>query len=145
MMRGLRELRLTILLAIAVTLIVSQTLVPIILDLRQAYINAAPVVAVQGELINRGSNSATLHLWGEKLRACTYVKVNAYTLHDGMMVDASTIRIDAPDNHATRPLGPFDMGEWRVWPVAGASKILIFVQHDCNGRVVITKIAEVDL
>lgn len=145
MMKQIREMRWTILLAITVAFAAVQIAVPLLLEARQARIDAQPVVVMQGKIVARDVNSVTLHLWGEKLRACTYIGINAYTRHDGVMKDAFTKRVDVPHTAATKPLGRFDVGNWLVWPIDGAGRVLLYVQHDCNGRVVVTKIAEVDL
>lgn len=145
MMHQLKEMRWSILLAFFVTLVGAQVIAPLLLEARQARLDSQPVVIMQGQIVSRDSSSVTIHLWGEKLRACTYVSVNAYTRHNGVMKDAFTKRLEAPHAGVTKPLGRFDIGNWLVWPIDGVSKVLIYSQHDCSGRVVITKIAEVDL
>jgi len=145
MIAELRNQKWTIVFAVVVALLVSQLLVPFIQDLRQSRIDAEPVVKMQGEILARTSDTVTIHMWGEKIRACTFVKLNAFTIVDKVMRDANMLRVDPAPAQGNRPLGSFDMGEWMIWPTAGASKVTVFVQHDCAGRIVLTNIAEVDL
>ena len=106
---------------------------------------AFPVVEMQGVIISRSGDAVDIHMSGTKNRECTYVQLLPYAVRGDRMHDLSIQRLDSIVKGDTKPLGNFDIGVWRVWPVGGASAVVIMVQHICAGRIVTTKIAEVKL
>ena len=111
-----------------------------------AYDQAKPVVQMNGTLVRQDAESVWLSISGKKLRPCTYIRLNAYGRNSsGVLVDAFARREDQPETGQTKPTGLFSIGLWRVWPKGDATAILVFSQHDCSGRIVLTKIAEVVL
>lgn len=109
-----------------------------------SYDEASPVVVMRGELIGRDADAVFLRIEGQKLRNCTYLRVQAYAKDsDGQLTDAYLQRVDRPERGDTKPTGNYSIGAWRVWPATGAAAVLVYVQHDCDGRLVVTKIAEV--
>ena len=106
-----------------------------------------PVVTAHGELVSRDKDSAYLHVTGTKHRDCQYLQIDSYyTTPAGMLRDANESRTDLlPIDGASKPVGPFDIGVWRIFPVSGASSVQLYVEHSCAGRLVVTKIAEVAL
>lgn len=105
-----------------------------------------PVVVMQGEVVSREADSVIVHIWGKKQRECRYIMLQSFSHADnGMRHDTLITRIDMPSEGKTKPLGSYDIGNWRVRPVTGASAVSIYAQHECDARVVLTKIAEVQL
>lgn len=112
------------------------------------YDDAKPVVVMAGTLVQRdGPDGVVLHLAGEKKRSCRYLSMQAYTiLRDGRLSDASAFRIDKPADGHSKPLGLFDLGLWRIWPVThDAAAVEVYAHYDCDDRIVITRIATVAL
>ena len=111
-----------------------------------SYDEARPVVEMQGVLVRQDAESVWVSISGKKLRQCTYIRLSAYGRNKaGVLVDAYARREDQPETGQTKPTGLFHIGLWRVWPKGDATAILVFSQHDCSGRIVLTKIAEVVL
>lgn len=104
-----------------------------------------PVVAMRGDMVQRDGDAVVVHIWGSKLRECTYVGIRAYGSKNGVLIDANIARVDRPVNGATKPTGTFDIGHWRIWPIDHADLVVVFVQHNCDGRIISTKIAEIDV
>lgn len=105
-----------------------------------------PVVTAYGEIVRCDTASVTVHVWGIKHRRCRYIDIAGYASKGGVMFDASATRIDIAEDGVTRPLGSFDAGTWRIEPITGAEKALLWVTHSCGpGDIRITQIAEVML
>ena len=109
------------------------------------YNRTAPVIHMQGELVHTDGHSTLIHIYGSKVRECKFIRLNAYYAfkHDGRLVDAFFERVDHRIDGSTKPVGEYDLGYWRIWPTDDASKVLMFVHHECKGETVISKIAEV--
>lgn len=135
-------MRWTILLAIVIGVALSPiSKVPAIL-----YDLTFPVVVMHSKLVSRDGEYVTIHMWGEKRRGCKFLGVRGYSLSKGgELRDASIVRVDMPETGNTRPTGLFDIGHWRVWPVSGSVAMSVYSQHDCDGRILNTMIAEVAL
>ena len=105
-----------------------------------------PVVAMQGEIVQRDPSGVTLHVWGKKLRECKFLEITGYASRNGVLFDAYATRTDKPVDGKSKPLGEIDIGLWRIAPITGADKALMFVTHSCkDDSIRITKIAEVTL
>lgn len=105
-----------------------------------------PVVRMQGELVSKTEDSVVVHIWGSKSRECKYLGLQAFsTGPNGNRRDANITRLDMPSAGATKPKGEFDIGNWKLWPVTGAVSVQVYVQHDCDGRILNAQIAEVVL
>lgn len=106
-----------------------------------------PVVIMQAEVVARDTDSATIHMWGRKLRDCEYIDIHTYTTSKGLMLDTRNTRIDMPAGRNSKPKGNFDIGNWLVSPVRkNAESIVVYAQHSCGpGDIRLTKIAEVAL
>jgi len=106
-----------------------------------------PVVTMTGSLVRReGDGGVVIHLAGKKNRACRFVQLDSFSKASGILRDATETRVDGvPQNSTSSPVGPFDQGNWLVWPTTEADQIVMYVEHDCDGRIVTTKIAEVKL
>ena len=104
-----------------------------------------PVVRMKAEVIEREENSITLRLTGEKLRNCAYLGLYAYGVDvNGVLHDVYREKVDVPENRTTRPVGVQDFGDWKVWPVRFAS-VTMYSRHDCDGRVVLTKLFDMPM
>ena len=106
-----------------------------------------PVVTAHVELTSRDSDSIYVRITGTKHRDCQYLQIDSYySTPAGMLRDANETRTDLfPIDGASKPVGPFDIGVWRIFPVSGASNVQLYVEHSCAGRLVVTKIADVTL
>jgi len=114
--------------------------------LLSAYDAVYPVVDMRGEINKIGGGEVIIHVVGVKNRDCKYIGIQAFTRFAGVLVDANKERISMPETGATKPTGRFDIGLWRIWPVSSLNDaVFLYVQHDCDGRRVVTKIAEVPL
>jgi len=112
----------------------------------ERYDSAFPVIAMTGTLLSIGDNEAVITLQGRKLRKCAYLRTHAYALDaDGDMHDAYITRIDMPETGTTRPIGDFQSGMWRVWPLPNSRGIVVYMNHLCGARVVVTRGADIDL
>ena len=107
-----------------------------------------PVIQSSGRIVERSADSVVVHITGEKLRDCKIVGIQGFSLNlSGVMTAASIVKLTAHLPQLTdRPVGPFDAGFWRIWPVsADARKVRVYVLHACNGVEVRSILAEVAL
>lgn len=103
-----------------------------------------PVVTMTGDIVKKEPGTVTLAIQGEKHRACNYVRIQAYTKRpDGSLQDAYIRREDRPESGDTKPPGKYDIGHWKVWPIDNSNRVVVYVQHNCNDRIVYTKIADI--
>lgn len=110
------------------------------------YDQARPVVAMSARLVSFEDGTARVAMSGEKIRPCTYLRMQAYTRSsDGALSDAYTRRDDRRERGDSKLPGTYDIGTWSVWPASGAVAVIMVVQHDCDGRIVQSKIADVAL
>lgn len=144
MMGALREVRWTILVTLAIGIFLSSSATDYVLSTyREWYDDTHPVVKMAGTLVERTDDSATVHVTGEKLRACRFVSLHSYTRKHGVMTDAYRSRIGQSEDGATKPVGKHDYGTWKIWPIEGANLVVMTVTHECSGRLVSAYIAEV--
>lgn len=106
------------------------------------YDKVYPIVTMDGDIVGRGADHADIHIYGKKNRQCKYIQTRSYIRIGEQLKDVTGNRIDTPETGGTKPLGTFDIGVWRVTPIAGGSDVVMYVQHDCSGRLVLTKIAD---
>lgn len=107
---------------------------------------ARPVVSMQGEIVARDQSSVTLRIWGKKTRECQFLAMQSFSITaDGVRHDTRLERIDMDNQNRTRPAGIYDLGLWRIEPVNGASAVAIYIQHNCGGRMLLTRVAQVSL
>jgi hypothetical protein len=65
-----------------------------------------------------------------------------------MLIDAGELRQDGTGlDSTTRPIGNFDLGLLVISPkpLVKTTDMLMYIEHDCNGRLVLNKIAEIKL
>lgn len=112
-----------------------------------AYDEAFPVVTMRGRLVARGDDYVDIHIAGVKNRGeeCRLQNVYGYTRRaDGLRADAQATRQDKPETRRLRDQGAWDVGIWRVQPVDPlADTAEVWTHHNCVGRDVLTRIAEV--
>lgn len=111
-----------------------------------AFDKLSPVVVMEGRLVEAKENYLVVHISGEKFRDCQYLNINAYGAEkDGNLRDLSIMRVDKIEDGTTKPKGKWDIGYWKVWPSDGITGVMVVVSHNCEGRLINTKIAEVVL
>ena len=106
-----------------------------------------PVVSFHGELVTRDANSVIIKVSGTKNRDCVFVpgSIHSFVRNGGMLFNAQEQKIDEPKSRS-RPLGPAYLGMWRVWPVGqGPQTLLMYVEHNCSGRMIMTEIVNLEL
>lgn len=144
MIRAMREMRWTIVSTLLLGIFLSSSATDYVLSLyRTWYDDTHPVVVMSGTLVSRTGSSATIHIKGVKLRACRFVSLHAYTEFDGELIDAYKERIGRLEDGSTKQVGMHDLGNWLIWPIGNADKIVMTVMHDCQGRLIAAQIAEV--
>jgi hypothetical protein len=110
------------------------------------YDSAFPVVRMTGELVYADPSEIRIRISGTKLRACTYLRLQAMIADKrGEWSDANIQRTDIHENGDTKPPGNYYIGEWRIWPRANAVSVIVNANHLCGDRLVVTRIAEVTL
>lgn len=121
-----------------------QPLAPMI---KHLYQTSTPVVDMRGEIVEKTDDSVLLHIYGRKLRECEFVRITAFTAtKNGELRDAILERVGGkPQDGATKPIGSHDLGLWTIRPVAGSTRASVFVQHECSGELLLSRIADVDL
>lgn len=114
--------------------------------LAKQYDKSFPVVVMSGILLSMSNNEAVIALQGRKLRECAYLRTRAYAMDgDGDMHDTYIARADMPETGETRPVGAFQIGVWRVWPLPNSRSVVIYTNHLCGSRIVVTRAADIDL
>lgn len=103
-------------------------------DIRIAAEQGTPVVDASAVIIGRDADSVILHVTGTKLRDCKLVGTQAFSVRDSIMTVAKMQRTDLlPIDLTPRPIGPFDMGAVRVWPVSlEADEVVLYALHTCG-------------
>jgi hypothetical protein len=86
----------------------------------------------------------TMSIQGTKSRDCRYLRIYALSEHATGYVTAEIRRTDHAIVGATRPLGFQHMGVWEIKPVLPAAlSVSIFVEHECDSRLVLSKMLNV--
>lgn len=115
-------------------------------SIRGTYDDRNPVIIANGTLVAAREDWAEVAIIGDKRRACIYVAMSAYsTDRNGLLRDSYVSRVDMPSSGTTRPLGTQTLGVWRIWPVLGATSVQLWITHQCEGRLVRTMLAEIEL
>lgn len=146
MIRHLNSMRWTVLFGLVLGALLSPVWQTAWSSALERYDAQFPIVTMTGRLSHQDAESVWITIQGHKLRMCTYVRMQGYTRDRiGMLSDVYTRREDVPERGETKPIGSYSIGTWRMWPKGEAAAVLMYVLHDCDGRVVLTKIAEVVL
>jgi len=80
-----------------------------------------------------------------KHRSCTILRVSAYQRGEGQAYNRVNIA------KVTGPIDTIPTGKtvastlWRIWPTEAQGDLFIYVEHDCDGRIVRTKLAELEV
>lgn len=95
-----------------------------------------PVVQAEAVIVSREASAVVLRVTGVKLRDCKLVGTQAFSVTRSVMTTARMEREGpVPINMIPRPIGPFDMGEVRVWPVGvNADEVVLYALHTCGTR-----------
>lgn len=96
-----------------------------------------PVVAASAVIVDREPDAVLLSVKGVKLRDCKLVGTQAFSVREAVMSIAKLERVGGPVpiNLTPRPVGPFDMGIIRVWPVGSdADEVVLYALHTCGLR-----------
>lgn len=103
-----------------------------------------PVVRATGTVVARDADSVTVSIRGTKRRLCEYVGANGYAVDaHGEMADVNLERVDRPQLRFTRPVGQFDAGRWRLWPIDDAAAVTVDWTYNCEGRVLVHEVVRV--
>lgn len=102
-----------------------------------------PVVRAASYDPQRVGDGVVFGISGEKLRPCIYGSAYAYVVRNGQQVEANLERLDQRSIRHTRPVGAFDAGLWRVWPVTGATSANVYWTYTCAGRIVLSPVVVV--
>ena len=148
MMRVFTSMKWTIMFSIVLGIFLSGIFAQPIKDAYLEYYDLAyPVVVMRGSLVSQDEDSVVIHISGEKLRPCRYLRMLSYTSKNGQLTDAYHSRtIGFLDDGSTKPIGKLDVGYWRIFPKQDADAVEMYVQHDCGGgRITTTQTAEVHL
>lgn len=108
------------------------------------YDKAHPVADWHGTLVARDSGSVIVKVSGTKLRDCVFVpnSINSFTKRDGILYNADEQKIGGMESRS-RPVGQASVGIWRIWPIDNKQQqVLMFVEHNCDGRIVMTKVID---
>ena len=111
---------------------------------------STPVIAQSSVLVSARPDEVIIHVKGERLRGdeCEYRGAAAYTLAPGRSPKLANVERmgDVQLRQHTRPVGPFDGGLWRVWPLEdGATTVLIQARYICVGHPVRATLAQVSI
>lgn len=96
--------------------------------------HGTPVIRASATLIRRETDSVVMHVTGVKLRDCKLVGMQAFSVRNSVMT-AAKMELDGhvPIAMIQRPIGPFDMGAVRVWPVGmDADEVVLYEMHTCG-------------
>lgn len=103
-------------------------------DVRIAAEQGTPVVEATATILRRDEDSVILHVTGHKLRDCKLVGTQAFSVKNSVMMVARMQRSgELPIDLTPRPVGAFDMGAVRVWPVGqDADEVVLYALHTCG-------------
>ena len=94
------------------------------------------MVQATATIIRREADAVVLRVTGVKLRDCKLVGTQAFSVRNSVMTAATMERHGPiPIAMIPRPVGYFDMGEVRVWPVgADAEEVVLYALHVCGAK-----------
>ena len=114
--------------------------------LQTMYDRAFPVVEMVGQVEHADRQEIVISIIGDKNRTCEYVRVQAFVRDPtGQLRDAYMERIDRRPTNATKLPGTYYAGTWRIWPRGDAVGAVVDIHHLCGDRLVVTRIADVQL
>ena len=153
MIKALAPVRWSILMSILTTLVIVQLVMPMYREaklaneqLAQAVEDAKPVVVMTGTIVKKDSTGIWVHIRGTKAKTCEFMFLTAFASKDGVKTQAMFESANIlPIDGSTKPVGDYDLGLWHIWPVNGADHAYAYVQHKCDGKIVVSEIANVKL
>ena len=110
-----------------------------------AYDRLYPVLSMQADIVSSKPGEVLIALTGTKNRACDYIGINSFAEEGGRLVDVNEERVDIRADGGTKPPGSFSFGTWRVWPVFGATRLVMATTHSCANRLVTTRVIDLPL
>ncbi len=87
----------------------------------------------------------SLHVLGEKKRACRFIEVNALVKEEeSKMYQKAEVSFSTRDGNPTRPTGVQSFGIWTFVPKG--TDLVLEIRHECHGLwETVTKFGEIDL
>ena len=119
--------------------------------LTAAWDTAFPVIEpVESRVIERDGDSLLMSITARKRTGeeCTLVRLYGYSVDRmGVYQLAQVRRPDGtPQAGIIHGKGLYDFGVWRIKPFdASDAKVIVYVEHNCLGRIIKSKLAEADL
>lgn len=114
-----------------------------------AFDDLYPVLTMRGRVVKVEADTVYVHIKGTKNRGteCKLARIYGYWIEaDGTRHLATATRIDIPAVGATHLAGKHDIGVWAIRPVQpDAVSVRVLTEHNCVGRFMKTKIADVTL
>lgn len=136
-----------IIIGVCVVLLSPNVLGPVL----AAWDNAFPVIEpVETEVVDRRGDEVILSITAKKNKGeeCTLLRIYGYGIDPtGVYSLATVLRPDGtPHMGIVHGEGTHDFGLWRVKPTnEDAVRVQVFVEHNCLGRVIKSKMADVKL
>ena len=107
----------------------------------RAWNASSPVVNFTYSIVAQTDYSVTVNIAGDKLRDCDYVSVMALVGGENSTKrDINIMRVDKPSTGSSRPVGPYNLGDWKMWPVINGEIPSIILQHNCQGVIMFYEI-----
>ena len=105
---------------------------------------------VQTEVLEREADAVVLNIVAKKMKGeeCRLIRVYAYGIDGTGTHSLATVRrVDgSPNQGITHAAGTHDFGAWRIKPTSPETvRVQVYVEHNCLGRVIKSKLAEAAL
>lgn len=116
-----------------------------------AYDSAFPVIEpVEAEVTDRHGDEVYLNIIAKKNRGeeCTLIRIYGYGIDNAGVFSLATVRRPDGSTHAgiIHGEGTHDFGLWRIKPTdEDTVRVQVFVEHNCLGRVIKSKMADAKL
>jgi hypothetical protein len=112
----------------------------------EAYDSRYPVASAVVTRVPSPPGEVHLTMITTKHRSCTILRVSAYQRGEGKAHNRVNIQKVTGGHIDTIPAGKTVASTlWRIWPTEAQGDLSIYVEHDCDGRVVRTKLAELEV
>jgi hypothetical protein len=116
-----------------------------------AWDNAFPVIEpVEAEVLDRHGDEVFINIIAKKNKGeeCTLIRIYGYGIDPAGVFSLATVR--RPDGSPFMGIihgkGTHDFGIWRIKPTdADTARVQVYVEHNCLGRVIKSKMADVRL
>jgi hypothetical protein len=136
-----------VIIGVCVVLLAPNVLGPVLAAWDQAF----PVVEpVDAELVDRHGDEVILSITAKKNKGeeCTLIRIYGYGIDAAGVYSLATVR--RPDGSPFMGIvhgeGTHDFGLWRIKPTdADTVRVQVYVEHNCLGRVIKSKMADVKL